>query len=117
MFPLSSQKQHSTLLQLEIYARELKLAHTGLLLKTEAKQSRSVGKMLFLRSVEAGLEGGGGELLPVVGPGVRLGRGGGALVNAETPPLGHGRGRGGLRGGEGVWLTNEGSRGSKKQLD
>lgn len=72
-----------------------------------------LGPLLGGRAVEAGLEGGGCELLPVVGPGVRLGRGGGALVNTETAPLGHGRGRGGLRGGEGVWLTNEGSRGSE----
>ena len=76
-----------------------------------------LGPLLGGRSVEAGLEGGGGELLPVVGPGVRLGEGGGALVNAETPPLGHGRGWGGLGGGECVGLTNEGSRGSKKPLD
>ena len=56
-------------------------------------------------------------MLPVVGPGVCLRQRGGALVNAETPPLGHGRGWGRLGGGEGVGLTNEGSWGSKKQLD
>ena len=75
-----------------------------------------LGPILGGRAVEARLEGGGCELLPVVGPGVHLGRGGGALVNAETAPLGQGRGRGGLRGGEGVWLTNEGSRGSGNNI-
>ena len=77
-----------------------------------------LGALLSWRTIKAGLEGSLGELLPVVGPGVPLGlrRGGGALVNAESAPLGQGRGWGGLGGIEGVGLTNEGSRGSRKNL-